>query len=52
MAHARIQVGDQDVTVVDNEQWDEHRAGYNGIARLTSKHFRHLSLSRRLRAST
>jgi len=39
MAHARIQVGDLDVTVVDNEQWDEHRAGYNGIARLTSKHF-------------
>ena len=37
MAHDTFQIGDLTAVIGDNEAHDEHRAGYNGIHRLTHR---------------
>lgn len=38
MGTVSLHSGDLEVTLADNDAFGEHRSGYNGIARLTSRH--------------
>ena len=37
MAHETFQVGDLTAVIGDNEAYPDHRAGYNGVHRLTHR---------------